>query len=76
MSDWGEDDIDTPDRRPTVASAWWRDHADHQMPALLDPDGPFALATEGNENTCTHGEPLPYVAPPGGMFPDVREDQR
>lgn len=53
-------------------SAWFRDHADHHMRALMDPDGPFALANEGVENTCRKGEPLPYVAPPEGQFPDVR----
>ena len=49
-------------------SVWWRDHADHHMPALMDPDGPFALATDGEENTCKRGEPLPYVEPPDGLF--------
>lgn len=59
----------------TGMSVWWRDHADHHMPALMDPDGPFCLATEGEENLCKKGDPLPYVAPPAGMFPDVREEQ-
>ena len=49
-------------------SVWWRDHADHHMPALMDPDGPFGDVTEGAENTCKRGEPLPYVAPPTGLF--------
>ena len=44
------------------------------MAVLMDPDGPFATATEGEENTSKRGEPLPYVAPPEGMFPDVREE--
>ena len=26
----------------TGMSVWWRDHADHHMPALMAPDGPFA----------------------------------
>lgn len=56
----------------TGMSVWWRDHADHHMAVLMDPDGPFGLATEGEENTCKKGEPLPYVAPPEGLFPDVR----
>lgn len=56
----------------TGMSVWWRDHADHHMAVLMDPDGPFGLATEGEENTCKKGEPLPYVVPPEGMFPDVR----
>ena len=59
----------------TGMSVWWRDHADHHMAVLMDPDGPFATATEGEENTSKRGEPLPYVAPPEGMFPDVREEQ-
>ena len=25
----------------TGMSVWWRDHADHHMAVLLDPDGPF-----------------------------------
>ena len=58
----------------TGMSVWWRDHADHHMAVLMDPDGPFATATEGEENTSKRGEPLPYVAPPEGMFPDVREE--
>lgn len=56
----------------TGASVWWRDHADHHMGVLMDPDGPFAGA-EGEENACKRGEPLPYIAPPPGAFPDVRE---
>lgn len=58
----------------TGMSVWWRDHADHHMAVLMDPDGPFATATEGEENTSKKGAPLPYVAPPEGMFPDVREE--
>jgi len=57
----------------TGVSLWLRDHADHHMPILMDPDGPFCVATEGADNTCRKGEPLPYVAPPEGMFPDVRQ---
>jgi hypothetical protein len=56
----------------TGMSVWWRDHADHHMAVLMDPDGPFAAATEGEENLSKRGAPLPYVAPPGGMFSDVR----
>ncbi|WP_250444590.1 DUF4913 domain-containing protein [Actinotalea sp. C106] len=52
----------------TGMSIWFRDHADHHMPALMDPDGPFAGATDGEENTSKKGEPLPYVAPPEGLF--------
>jgi len=56
----------------TGMSVWWRDHADHHMPILLDPDGPFAGA-EGELNSSKRGEPLPYAPPPEGLFPDVRE---
>lgn len=57
-------------QEPTTGmSVWWRDHADHHMAALMDSDGPFA----GAEDSCKRGEPLPYLAPPPGMFPDVRE---
>lgn len=52
----------------TGMSTWWRDHADHHMPMLMDPDGPFA----GSEDSCKRGEPLPYTAPPAGLFPDQR----
>lgn len=51
-------------------SVWWRDHADHHMPDLMDPDGPFAGA-EGPANGCKRGEPLPYAPPPGGLFVDA-----
>ena len=47
----------------------------HGAAALAEErDGPFATATEGEENKSKRGEPLPYVAPPEGMFPDVREE--
>jgi hypothetical protein len=57
----------------TGMSVWWRDHADHHMPALFDPDGPFAGVPDADENLTSRGEPLPYVAPPPGLFLDVRE---
>lgn len=53
-------------------SVWWRDHADHHMAVLLDPSGPFGKAT-GDENANGADEPLPYAAPPEGMFRDERE---
>ena len=49
-------------------SVWWRDHAHHHMAVLLSPDGPFADSRDSSEA----GQPLPYVSPPPGMFPDVR----
>ncbi|WP_261166801.1 DUF4913 domain-containing protein [Microbacterium sp. Marseille-Q6965] len=57
----------------TGMSEWWRDHADHHMTALMAPDGPFSDAT-GAENTCEAGEPLPYAAPPQGMFDGGRRE--
>lgn len=61
----------------TGMSVWWRDHADHHMNVLLSADGPFAAAGEGGAdrpNTNEKGQPLPYAAPPAGMFPDLRGD--
>ncbi|NNH09192.1 DUF4913 domain-containing protein [Cellulomonas fimi] len=43
--------------RPGV-SEWWRDHADHHMVVLMDPDGPFPAPPEarrtpaGAANRC------------------------
>ena len=48
-------------------SVWWRDHADHHMPMLLSPNGPFAASDDQNKR----GEPLPYEAPPAGLFSDM-----
>lgn len=45
-------------------SAWWINHAEPHMGALLATDGPFAGSTDEN----LPGEPLPYSDPPGGMF--------
>lgn len=52
----------------TGMSVWWRDHADHHMSVLLSPGGPFGK-TSGTSNP---GDPLPYTAPPPGLFLDVR----
>lgn len=54
----------------TGMSTWLLQHADPQMAALFDKDGPFAAAPEVQ---TTRGEPLPYEPPPAGMFPDERE---
>ena len=52
-------------------SVWWRDHADYHMAVLMEESGPFAAA----EVTQTKkGDPLPYEAPPPGLFPSVREE--
>lgn len=57
----------------TGMSVWLRDHADHHMGVLLDPDGPFAGADPNDpQNQNRRGEPLPYAAAPPGLFPDVR----
>lgn len=57
----------------TGMSVWFRDHADPHMAVLMDPDGPFAAADANSEaNHTRKGEPLPYQAPPEGLFPDVR----
>ncbi|WP_219813586.1 DUF4913 domain-containing protein [Rathayibacter sp. AY1C4] len=45
-------------------SAWWINHAEPHMAALLSTDGPFTGATDEN----LPGEPLPYRTPPVGMF--------
>lgn len=52
----------------TGMSVWLRDHADHHLGILWDPDGPFAKSTA----SARPGEPLPYSPPPEGLFPDVR----
>ena len=57
----------------TGMSVWWRDHADHHMAALMDPEGPFAAAdVTAAMNQTKKGEPLPYEQPPHGLFPDSR----
>ncbi|GAA1821374.1 DUF4913 domain-containing protein [Agromyces neolithicus] len=56
----------------TGMSTWWRDHADYHMGVLLDADGPFKGA-QGDDHKNKRGEPLPYLAPPPELFPDVRE---
>ncbi|WP_186810494.1 DUF4913 domain-containing protein [Cellulosimicrobium sp. TH-20] len=47
----------------TGMSVWWRDHADHHMAILLDPqNGPFG-PVDGEHDRNTPGAPLPYLAP-------------
>lgn len=55
--------------RVTGAFVWWRDHADHHMRMLLDPQGPFSVS----KDTSDPGEPLLYTAPSAGLFPDLRK---
>lgn len=52
----------------TGMSVWWRDHADHHMSVLLGPSGPFGRSS----GTTDPGDPLPYVAPPPGLFMNTR----
>lgn len=52
----------------TGMSVWLRDHADHHLGILWDPEGPFAKSTD----QARPGDPLPYTAPPEGLFADVR----
>lgn len=60
----------------TGMSVWWRDHADHHMAVLMDPEGPFAAANHyEHANEADKGAPLPYEAPPAGLFPDVRKQE-
>ena len=48
----------------TGMSVWLRDHADHHLPLLMSKYGPFRKSKDENND----GEPLPYIAPPEGMF--------
>ena len=54
----------------TGSSTWWIEHADHHLPILMSPEGPFAKSEDKNNA----GEPLPYEAPPPGLFLDMREN--
>ena len=54
----------------TGSSTWWIEHADHHMPILMSPEGPFAKSEDKNNA----GEPLPYEAPPVELFPDMRKN--
>ena len=49
-------------------SAWLRDHADYHLGILMNPSGPFAHS----QDTASINDPLPYQAPPAGLFTDVR----
>lgn len=51
----------------TGMSVWWRDHADHHMPALLAADGPFkGCGSDRGHQPRTSA--LPTVAAPYGLF--------
>jgi hypothetical protein len=52
----------------TGMSVWWRDHADHHIPRILDVDGPFkGCTTEGHQAHGVLG-PLPWDNPPDGLY--------
>lgn len=53
----------------TGVSVWWRDHADPHMRILISSTGPFGK--EIHTETTIY-DPLPYEAPPEGLFPGVR----
>lgn len=49
----------------TGISDWLKDHADHHLAVLMSPGGPFARSQDEAKAT----DPLPYTAPPDGLFP-------
>lgn len=52
----------------TGTSVWFRDHADHHMTVLLDPDaGPFKYCGPDKGHSARL-EPLPLEDPPAGLF--------
>ena len=51
----------------TGMSIWWRDHADHHMPALLAPDGPFK-GCGSDRGHQPRAPALPVSAAPPGLF--------
>lgn len=53
----------------TGMSVWVRDHADHHMAVLMDPDGPFAAVDpQDSANLSTRQELLPCARAPHGLF--------
>ncbi len=55
--------------RTTGISTWLRDHADYDLNILMSPTGRFSASRDAASVT----DPLPYTAPPPGLFPDVRD---
>ncbi len=51
----------------TGMSIWWRDHADHHMPALLSPDGPFK-GCGSNRGHQPRADALPVSPALSGLF--------
>lgn len=54
----------------TGPSVWWLDHADPHMRVLMHSTGPFSKDLNTRSSLT---DPLPYEAPPDGLFPDVRD---
>lgn len=52
----------------TGTSVWLRDHADPHLSVLMSPMGPWKTS----KDTATVDEPLPYEAPPDGLFRNER----
>jgi hypothetical protein len=52
----------------TGMSVWWRDHADHHMPRLLDANGPFKGCTLAGHGVNAKLEPLPFAKPPAELY--------
>lgn len=59
----------------TGMSVWFRDHADHHMAVLLDPDGPFKRCSPDKGHSTRELDPLPLVEPPPGLF-DPQDSRR
>lgn len=53
----------------TGMSIWLRDHADYHLGILMSRDGIWSESTDAADID----QPLPYEAPPEGLFPDVRD---
>ncbi|GCB59720.1 MULTISPECIES: DUF4913 domain-containing protein [Rhodococcus] len=58
----------------TGMSVWWRDHADHHMAQLFDPEGTFKACSvrSGHAGGDFAIVPLPTEPAPSSMFPDMR----
>lgn len=54
----------------TGMSVWWKDHADHHMPVMLDAEGVFKGCTLSAHNELQPA--LPVIPAPEGFFPDER----
>ncbi len=52
----------------TGMSVWFRDHADHHMGVLMDPDGPLKGCGADTGHSRRPLPPLTCEAPPEGLF--------